>query len=196
MSSLTALTWICWLFQEKFCTLVVLFCFQHPPKVLQPQPRVMICQFLLARCETLQPILLFWIPSSQRFWSSTLIHSANRNSPARRTCCPLNHLSCFNDRVNAPHMGIHGIEPVHHINSYHSCFCRFHFLSSCPANMWMMIHLPTRNAENTEKYKDAIKMLEQSPEITRLAGHSLGARIPLTKTFQIDLKQLLTQHLR
>ena len=40
-----------------------------------------------------------------------------------------------------------------------------------------LIHLPSRNAENTEKYKDAIKMLEQSPEITRLAGHSLGAAV-------------------
>ena len=38
-----------------------------------------------------------------------------------------------------------------------------------------LIHLPTRNAENTEKYKDAIKMLEQSPEITRIIGHSLGS---------------------
>ena len=40
-----------------------------------------------------------------------------------------------------------------------------------------LIHLPTRNAENTEKYKDAIKMLEQSPEITRLVGHSLGSAV-------------------
>ena len=40
-----------------------------------------------------------------------------------------------------------------------------------------LIHLPSRRAEHTEKYKDAIKMLEQSPEITRLAGHSLGAAV-------------------
>ena len=40
-----------------------------------------------------------------------------------------------------------------------------------------LIHLPTRNAENTEKYKDAIKMLEQSPEITRLIGRSLGSAV-------------------
>ena len=40
-----------------------------------------------------------------------------------------------------------------------------------------LIHLPTRSAERTEKYQDAIKMLEQSPEITRLIGHSLGAAV-------------------
>ena len=40
-----------------------------------------------------------------------------------------------------------------------------------------LIHLPTRRAENTEKYKDAINMLEQSPEITRLVGHSLGSAV-------------------
>ena len=40
-----------------------------------------------------------------------------------------------------------------------------------------LIHLPSRNAENTEKYKDAIKMLEKSPEITRIIGHSLGAAV-------------------
>ena len=43
-----------------------------------------------------------------------------------------------------------------------------------------LIHLPTRNAEHTEKYKDAIKMLEQSPEITRLVGHSLGSAVANT----------------
>ena len=43
-----------------------------------------------------------------------------------------------------------------------------------------LIHLPTRRAENTEKYKDAIKMLEQSPEITRLVGHSLGSAVTNT----------------
>ena len=40
-----------------------------------------------------------------------------------------------------------------------------------------LIHLPTRSAERTEKYKDAIKMLEQSPEITRIVGHSLGSAV-------------------
>ena len=40
-----------------------------------------------------------------------------------------------------------------------------------------LIHLPTRSAERTEKYKDAIKMLEQSPEITRVVGHSLGSAV-------------------
>ena len=40
-----------------------------------------------------------------------------------------------------------------------------------------LIHLPTRRAEHTEKYKDAIKMLEQSPEITRIIGHSLGSAV-------------------
>ena len=43
-----------------------------------------------------------------------------------------------------------------------------------------LIHLPSRSAENTEKYKDAIKMLEQSPEITRLVGHSLGSAVTNT----------------
>ena len=40
-----------------------------------------------------------------------------------------------------------------------------------------LIHLPTRSAERTEKYKDAIKMLEQSPEITRVVGHSLASAV-------------------
>jgi len=43
-----------------------------------------------------------------------------------------------------------------------------------------LIHLPSRRAEHTEKYKDAIKMLEQSPEITRLVGHSLGSAVTNT----------------
>ena len=43
-----------------------------------------------------------------------------------------------------------------------------------------LIHLPSRSAGNTEKYKDAIKMLEQSPEITRLVGHSLGSAVANT----------------
>ena len=40
-----------------------------------------------------------------------------------------------------------------------------------------LIHLPSRSAENTEKYKDAIKMLEKNPQITRLVGHSLGSAV-------------------
>ena len=40
--------------------------------------------------------------------------------------------------------------------------------------------MPSRSAERTEKYKDAIKMLEQSPEITRLVGHSLGSAVANT----------------
>ena len=40
-----------------------------------------------------------------------------------------------------------------------------------------LIHLPSRGAERTEKYKDVIKMLEQSPEITRLVSHSLGSAV-------------------
>ena len=40
-----------------------------------------------------------------------------------------------------------------------------------------LTHLPSRGAERTEKYKDVIKMLEQSPEITRLVGHSLGSAV-------------------
>ena len=43
-----------------------------------------------------------------------------------------------------------------------------------------LIHLPSRGAERTEKYKDALKMLEQSPEITRLVGHSLGSAVANT----------------
>ena len=40
-----------------------------------------------------------------------------------------------------------------------------------------LIHLPTRNAENTEKYKDVIEELNKSPEITRLVSHSLGSAV-------------------
>ena len=43
-----------------------------------------------------------------------------------------------------------------------------------------LTHLPSRGAERTEKYKDALKMLEQSPEITRLVGHSLGNAVANT----------------
>ena len=40
-----------------------------------------------------------------------------------------------------------------------------------------LIHLPSRSAENTEKYKDVIKMLEKNPQVTRIIGHSLGAAV-------------------
>ena len=43
-----------------------------------------------------------------------------------------------------------------------------------------LIHLPSRSAENTEKYKDAIKMLEKNPQVTRLVGHSLGSAVTNT----------------
>ena len=34
-----------------------------------------------------------------------------------------------------------------------------------------LLRLPTRNAHNTEKYKDVINELKKSPEITRLVSH-------------------------
>ena len=34
-----------------------------------------------------------------------------------------------------------------------------------------LLRLPTRNAHNTEKYKDVINQLKKSPEITRLADY-------------------------
>ena len=40
-----------------------------------------------------------------------------------------------------------------------------------------LIHLPSRSAENTEKYKDVMNMLNKSPEITRLVSHSLGSAV-------------------
>ena len=40
-----------------------------------------------------------------------------------------------------------------------------------------LIHLPSRKAENTEKYKDVMNMLNKSPEITRLVGHSLASAV-------------------
>ena len=40
-----------------------------------------------------------------------------------------------------------------------------------------LIHLPTRNAENTEKYKNVIEELKKSPEIKRIVGHSLGSAV-------------------
>ena len=40
-----------------------------------------------------------------------------------------------------------------------------------------LLLLPTRNAHNTEKYKDVMKELEKSPEISRLVSHSLGSAV-------------------
>ena len=40
-----------------------------------------------------------------------------------------------------------------------------------------LIHLPSRKAENTEKYKDVMNMLNKSPEISRLVSHSLGSAV-------------------
>lgn len=40
-----------------------------------------------------------------------------------------------------------------------------------------LIHLPTRNARKTEKYKDVMEELKNSPEITRLVGHSLASAV-------------------
>ena len=40
-----------------------------------------------------------------------------------------------------------------------------------------LLRLPTRNAHNTEKYKDVMNELKKSPEITRLVSHSLGSAV-------------------
>ena len=40
-----------------------------------------------------------------------------------------------------------------------------------------LIHLPSRGAERTEKYKDVVKMLELLPEVSRLVSHSLGSAV-------------------
>jgi len=40
-----------------------------------------------------------------------------------------------------------------------------------------LIHLPTRNAEQTEKYKDVINYLKDNPQIKRVVGHSLGSAV-------------------
>eukprot|EP00438_Fugacium_kawagutii_P033869 Skav201114 [mRNA] locus=scaffold185:356198:358782:- [translate_table: standard] len=37
--------------------------------------------------------------------------------------------------------------------------------------------LPTRNAHHTEKYRDAMKEINESPEISRLVGHSLASAV-------------------
>ena len=40
-----------------------------------------------------------------------------------------------------------------------------------------LLRLPTRNAHNTQKYKDTMEMLKKSPEIDRLVGHSLASAV-------------------
>ena len=40
-----------------------------------------------------------------------------------------------------------------------------------------LIHLPTRNAEKTEKYKDVMNYLKDNPHISRLVSHSLGSAV-------------------
>jgi len=40
-----------------------------------------------------------------------------------------------------------------------------------------LLRLPTRNAHNTQKYKDAIDMIKKSPEVDRLVGHSLASAV-------------------
>ena len=40
-----------------------------------------------------------------------------------------------------------------------------------------LLLLPTRNAHNTQKYKDVMEMLKKSPEVDRLVGHSLGSAV-------------------
>ena len=40
-----------------------------------------------------------------------------------------------------------------------------------------LIHLPSRGAERTEKYRDVMDMLNKSPEVSRLVGHSLASAV-------------------
>ena len=40
-----------------------------------------------------------------------------------------------------------------------------------------LLLVPTRNVHHSEKYKDVIKELEKSPEITRLVSHSLASAV-------------------
>lgn len=40
-----------------------------------------------------------------------------------------------------------------------------------------LLLLPTRNAHHTEKYRDAMDKLKESPEIDRLVGHSLSSAV-------------------
>ena len=40
-----------------------------------------------------------------------------------------------------------------------------------------LLLLPTRNAHNTQKYRDAMEMIKKSPEVDRLVGHSLASAV-------------------
>ena len=40
-----------------------------------------------------------------------------------------------------------------------------------------LIKLPTKNAHNTEKYKDVMEALKKNPDVTRLVGHSLSSAV-------------------
>ena len=40
-----------------------------------------------------------------------------------------------------------------------------------------LIHLPTRNAHNNEKYKDVMAELKKHPDVSRLVSHSLGSAV-------------------
>ena len=40
-----------------------------------------------------------------------------------------------------------------------------------------LIHLPTRNADKTEKYKGVKEALKKNPDVTRLVSHSLGSAV-------------------
>eukprot|EP00438_Fugacium_kawagutii_P022104 Skav219848 [mRNA] locus=scaffold859:523151:525737:- [translate_table: standard] len=40
-----------------------------------------------------------------------------------------------------------------------------------------LLLLPTRNAHHTEKYRDAMKKVNESPEVSRLVGHSLASAV-------------------
>eukprot|EP00438_Fugacium_kawagutii_P011665 Skav232199 [mRNA] locus=scaffold3716:120973:123676:- [translate_table: standard] len=40
-----------------------------------------------------------------------------------------------------------------------------------------LLLLPTRNAHHTEKYRDAMKEIDESPEVSRLVGHSLASAV-------------------
>eukprot|EP00438_Fugacium_kawagutii_P006841 Skav227864 [mRNA] locus=scaffold383:259646:262248:+ [translate_table: standard] len=40
-----------------------------------------------------------------------------------------------------------------------------------------LLLLPTRNAHRTEKYRDAMKEINESPEVSRLVGHSLASAV-------------------
>eukprot|EP00438_Fugacium_kawagutii_P002922 Skav216236 [mRNA] locus=scaffold5243:56171:59061:- [translate_table: standard] len=40
-----------------------------------------------------------------------------------------------------------------------------------------LLLLPTRNAHHTEKYRDAMKEINESPEVSRLVGHSLASAV-------------------